>query len=192
MSVAQELGRINEARNGIRSTLVNWGEALSTDKINQLNVKLANIPNDGAVNAEVKEGESYTIPRGYHNGAGVVRGVAGGGNYSLQSKSVTPTKNQQSITPDSGYYGLSGVTVSPIPDNYQDTSDVTATANDVRAGTQIVDTDGNVVLGVLADGGDLEVPFDAVTEVTKTYSAAIYDSIVVNLTDDLEEALAAI
>lgn len=37
---------------------------------------------------------------------------------SLQTKTVTPTKSTQTITNDSSYYGLSKVTVNPIPSNY--------------------------------------------------------------------------
>ena len=36
----------------------------------------------------------------------------------LQSKTVTPTKSSQTISAESSYYGLSSVTVNPIPDNY--------------------------------------------------------------------------
>lgn len=38
-----------------------------------------------------------------------------GGNISLQSKSATPSTEQQMVTPDPGFYGLSDVTIKPIP-----------------------------------------------------------------------------
>lgn len=37
---------------------------------------------------------------------------------ALQEKSATPTKAQQVVTPEEGFYGLSKVTVAKIPDNY--------------------------------------------------------------------------
>lgn len=40
---------------------------------------------------------------------------AGDGTPTLQSKTVTPTTSQQSVTPDTGYDGLSSVTVNAMP-----------------------------------------------------------------------------
>ena len=37
---------------------------------------------------------------------------------ALQEKSATPTKAQQLVVPEEGFYGLSKVTVAKIPDNY--------------------------------------------------------------------------
>lgn len=160
MSTATEITRIQTARNTIRNKLVELGLATSTSKIDALATAVDGITNRGAVSATVQEGDTYTIPAGYHNGSGTVSGVGGGGNYSLQSKSATPTKNQQSITPDSGYYGLSDVTVAPIPAAYQDVSAVTAGAGDVLANKIIVDDEGNIVTGTMPNNGAVSKTLD--------------------------------
>ena len=153
MSISTELARLQAGRNKIRAKLTALGLAQSTDKLDVLATAIEGITDNGAVSANVKEGETYTIPKGYHNGSGTVSGVAGGGSYNLQSKTVKPTKNQLNITPDSGYYGLSDVTVEAIPENYQDVSSVTATEDDVLTGKIFVGPDGTPVAGAMANNG---------------------------------------
>lgn len=160
MSTTTEITRIQTARNTIRTKLVELGLAQSTAKLDALATAVEGIENKGAVNAQVQEGSTYTIPKGYHNGSGVVAGVAGGGNYTLQEKSVTPTKSQQNVTPDSGYYGLSGVTVAAIPANYNDTSAVTAAAADVLANKVIVNADGETVTGSMPNNSAVTKTLD--------------------------------
>ena len=153
MSISTEITRIQTARNTLRTKAVELGIAQSTAKLDALATAYDGIENRGAVSAQVQEGDTYTIPKGYHNGSGTVSGVSGGGNYSLQSKSVTPTKSQQNVTPDSGYYGLSDVTVGAIPESYQDVSSVTAVAGDVLTGKVIVTEDGTVTPGTMPNNG---------------------------------------
>lgn len=163
MSVATELSRIQSDRNTIRNKLVELGMATGTANLDTLAAAIEDLVNQGAVSVEVQEGESYTIPKGYHNGAGTVKGVGGGGNYTLQAKTVTPTKKQQAITPDSGYYALSSVTVGAIPDNYQDTSSVTTAAADVLTGKIFVTADGTVTAGEMVNNGAVDVTLTGTT-----------------------------
>lgn len=163
MSIATELSRIQTNRNTIRAKLVELGMATSTDNLDKLAAAIENVVNQGAISVTVREGDTYTIPAGYHNGSGTVSGVAGGGNYSLQSKNATPTKKQQSVTPDSGYYGLSDVTIAPIPDAYQDVTSVTATAGEVLTGKIIVAADGTVITGTMTNNGTVSKTLDVTT-----------------------------
>lgn len=163
MSIQTEITRLQTARNTIRTKLVALGLASNTAKMDALAAAIEDIENNGAVSASVQEGATYTIPKGYHNGSGTVSGVTGGGNYSLQSKTVTPTKQQQAIVPDSGYYGLSGVTVAAIPGNYQDTSVVTAGAADVLANKVIVNAAGETVAGTMPNNGAVSKTLDGAT-----------------------------
>ena len=105
--------------------------------------KTGTMPNNGAVTGTITTVDGqYTIPQGYHDGAGKVQidsneqaklipnniregitvlGITGtmSGTESArpQAKEVTPSSIQQIILPDSeqGYNYLSQVTVKPIP-----------------------------------------------------------------------------
>ena len=105
--------------------------------------KTGTMPNNGAVSGTITTVDGqYTIPQGYHDGAGKVQidsneqaklipnniregitvlGITGtmSGTESArpQAKEVTPSSIQQIILPDSeqGYNYLSQVTVKPIP-----------------------------------------------------------------------------
>lgn len=192
MSVATQISRIQTDRNAIRAKMVELGMAQSTDGLDELAAAVEGIENRGAVSASVQEGETYTIPKGYHNGSGTVSGVTGGGNYNLQSKAVTPTKIQQNVTPDSGFYGLSDVTVGAIPEMYQDVSAVTAGAAHVLTGKVIVDASGKTVAGSMPNNGAIALTIDGLTAMSVSIPAGYSSGGTVSLTDDIENALAAI
>lgn len=192
-NIATQIARIQTDRNKIRTKLVELGMAQSNDNLDTLASAVEGIENRGAVSATVQEGDTYTIPKGYHNGSGTVSGVAGGGSYNLQSKSVTPTKSQQNITPDSGYYGLSDVTVSPIPSNYQDVSATTTTAEDVLTGKIFTNVNGQVTTGTMANNGAINQTIDGLTITSITIPKGYHSGTgKVSLTNDIENALAEI
>lgn len=192
MSIQTNITRIQTARDTIRSKAVELGIGGNTDKLDVLATEIDGIKDNGAVSANVKEGETYTIPKGYHNGSGTVSGVAGGGNYNLQSKTVTPTKSQQNITPDEGYYGLSDVTVGAIPDTYQDVSSVTAAAADVLANNVIVNSEGELVTGTMPNNGAVNAEIDGLTTTSYQVAAGYTTGGTVTLDGSIEAALAAI
>lgn len=162
------------SRNTIRNKLIELGLAASTDTLDKLATAVESIVNQGAVSLTVKEGETVTIPAGFHNGAGTVAGAAGGGNYTLQSKSVTPTKKQQTVTSDAGFYGLDSVIVAAIPEAYQDVSGVTATATDVLVGKILVLADGSTAAGTMPNNGAVNVTLDAIS-ITYTIPKGYHD-----------------
>ena len=154
---------LQASRNTIRNKLVELGLAASSDTLDKLAAAIESIVNQGAVSIKVKEGETVQIPAGFHNGGGTVAGVTGGGSYTLQSKTVTPTKKQQAVTSDAGYYGLESVIVNAIPEAFQDVSGVTAGAEDVLIGKIIVLPNGTTAAGSMPDNGAVTQILDATT-----------------------------
>ena len=128
--------------------------------------------------------QAYTVPAGIHNGKGTVSIV-------LEEKTVTPTKKAQNITPAAGKV-LSKVAVAAIPADYQDVTEVTATAADVLEGKKIVGVDGTVITGSIASNGDVTGTIDGLTTTSYTIPAGYTTGGTVSLTDDIETALAAI
>ena len=60
-------------------------------------------------------------------------GTASGGSPTLQTKTATPTESQQTIEPDSGYDGLSSVTVSAISASYVGSGIIRRDSTDLSA-----------------------------------------------------------
>ena len=193
MSVSEQITRIQNSRNTIRTKLAELGLGDGTEKLENCADKVGSIVNKGTIAAQVKEGEAYTLEAGYYKG-GTVTGIAGGGNYLLEeSKEVTPTKDTQTITPGTGFYGMSGVVVKPIPAQYQDVSDVNAVAEHVLSPHVFVDKEGTVTPGTMPDNGAVVAQIDGLTTMSYTIPKGYHNGNgTVTLTNDIEEALAAI
>lgn len=194
MSVSTQITRIQNARNTIRAKLVTLGLANGTAKLDDCASAIDGMKDNGAVSANVKEGESYVIPKGWHNGSGTVKGVSGGGNYELEEKDpITPSKSQQTITPSDGKYGISSVTVKAIPDQYQDVSDVNLTEEEALAGRIFVKADGSEVAGTMVNYGAIDETIDGLSVTSFTVPKGFHNgSGKIRLTNDIENALAAI
>lgn len=91
---------------------------------------------------------------------------AGAGAAQMQEKSVTPTESQQTVTPDTGYDGLTKVTVVAVSSTYigskvtkksaqtytPGTSDQTIGSGQYLSGTQTIKGDSNLVAGNIRSG----------------------------------------
>ena len=89
---------------------------------------------------------------------------------------------------------MSAVTPRPsaIPDAYQDVTSVDAVAADVLDGKKIVISDGTVVTGSMANNGAINSTIDGLTLTSVTIPSGYTTGGTVSLTNDIEQALAAI
>ena len=82
--------------------------------------------------------------------------------------------------------------VAAIPAAYQDVTGVTAAAGDVLAGKKFVDAKGALVTGSVANNGAIAGSIDGLTQTSYAVPAGYTSGGTVSLTNDIEEALAAI
>ena len=171
MSIETEIVRISDARDVIRDELLEVGlvnsDTVTIDKIAEDILEKKPGLMHGAVSVEVLEGRTYTIPAGFHNGSGTVTAVTDEEGdkkerYKRQSKTVTPTKSQQGIGPDEGYYALESVTVNPIPDKYKDVTHADVTVADVLSGVKFVGATG-LATGTMTNNGAVSRTLDTST-----------------------------
>lgn len=93
--------------------------------------------------------------------------VSGGSSgVKLQSKTVSPSESTKTVSPDSGYDGLSKVTVNAIPSTYvgsdvtkksaatytPKTTDQSIASGQYLSGTQTIKGDANLVAGNIKSG----------------------------------------
>lgn len=218
MSIATEIQRIEGLKDRLITKTTQLGLTEAGGNLEAGVAAVEGVADNGAVSGTIAEkAGAYTVPKGFHNGSGTVAiapaeqeklisdniksgvtilGVTGsyaGSGVKLQEKTATPTKQQQSVTPDEGYDGLSKVTVEPIPASFADVTAVTAAEADVLATKVFVDAAGVKRTGTMVNNGSVKGTVNGMTEQPYTIPAGYHDGTgTVAMGGEVEAALAAI
>lgn len=73
MSIQTEITRLQNLRNTLRTKLIALGLVTSTEDLEDCVAAVDSIANNGAVSKTLDTTtKSYTVPKGMHNGSGVV------------------------------------------------------------------------------------------------------------------------
>lgn len=94
-----------------------------------------------ATESDVAKGVTFTSTNGM-----MLTGTKEAETANLQSKSVTPTETAQTVRPDSGYDGLSTVSVGAISKTYVGSNVPTLAANTITPGTNNITIPGGTYL----------------------------------------------
>lgn len=219
MSIAQQAARITSLRDELRDILKELGLADEQDKLEQCVEAVRNMPRITAEDTvlDINNIEKQ-IAKGYHLAEGRVhivteeKTVTQNGSVTpsegkvlskvivnvdnspnLQEKTVSPSKEIQTVVSDEGYDGLSKVIIEAIADIYADISGVTASAEDVLEGKSFVSSAGENVAGAMKNMADSGISIDGMINEAVPIPIGFYNGMgYAKITDSIENELAAL
>ena len=219
MSISEQIARLQQLKERLRTKLTALKLASEENTLEEWVAAVESIADNRAVSQKLDTTTaSYTVPAGYHNGSGTVsveleeKTVTANGVVTptagkvlskitvnvenaptLQEKTAVPSKEAQEIVADEGYDGLSKVSVQAIPANFADVTGVTVSAADVLTGKVFVDSTGAQKSGEMANNAAVSATINGLDTTSYVIPAGYHNgSGTVKLTDDIENALAAI
>lgn len=143
------------------------------------NIVTGTMPNNGTVSKTLNTSTtSYTIPQGYHSSSGTV-------SITTETKSVTPTKSKQTVSPTSGKV-LSSVSVEAIPSQYITTTDATAIKTDILSGKTAY-VNGSKVTGTMTNNGAISSTMDGIDVKSVTVPAGYTSGGTVSLDNTIDD-----